>query len=85
MLQRGFDYAYDKRLYDRLRDGHVRPVPEHLQAGLDYQNKLVRFLENHDEPRIASILSETGGPGRRMGRRTNLRRTPTSEGNIHGR
>ena len=37
MLQQGFDYAYDKRLYDRLREGHVRPVREHLYAGLDYQ------------------------------------------------
>jgi hypothetical protein len=51
--QLGFDYAYDKRLYDRLRDGHARPVREHLLAGLDYQNKLARFLENHDEPRAA--------------------------------
>ncbi len=53
MLQQGFDYAYDKRLYDRLREGHARPVREHLYAGLDYQNKLARFLENHDEPRAA--------------------------------
>ena len=37
MLQQGFDYAYDKRLYDRLREGHARPVREHLRAGLDYQ------------------------------------------------
>jgi hypothetical protein len=53
MLQQGFDYAYDKRLYDRLREGHARPVREHLYAGLDYQNGLARFLENHDEPRAA--------------------------------
>jgi hypothetical protein len=57
MLQQGFDYAYDKRLYDRLRDGHARPVREHLRAGLDYQNKLARFMENHDEPRAAMIFS----------------------------
>jgi hypothetical protein len=57
MHQQGFDYAYDKRLYDRLRDGHARPVREHLQAGLDYQSKLARFLENHDEPRAAATLS----------------------------
>ena len=57
MLQQGFDYAYDKRLYDRLRDGHARPVREHLQAGLDYQGKLVRFLENHDEPRAAATFA----------------------------
>jgi hypothetical protein len=57
MLQQGFDYAYDKRLYDRLRDGHARPVREHLHAGLDYQNKLARFMENHDEPRAAATFA----------------------------
>jgi hypothetical protein len=56
MLEHGFDYAYDKRLYDRLRDGHARPVREHLYAGLDYQQKLARFLENHDEPRAAHVF-----------------------------
>src|SRR5512145_1832796 len=55
--QEGFDYAYDKCLYDRLREGHARPVREHLFAGLDYQNKLARFLENHDEPRAAATFS----------------------------
>jgi glycosidase len=57
MLQQGFDYAYDKRLYDRLREGHARPVREHFHAGLDYQNKLARFLENHDEPRAVATFS----------------------------
>jgi hypothetical protein len=56
MLEQGFDYAYDKTLYDRLREGHARPVREHLRAGLDYQNKLARFLENHDEPRAAAAF-----------------------------
>jgi Alpha amylase, catalytic domain len=56
MQQQGFDYAYDKRLYDRLREGHARPVREHFRAGLDYQNKLARFLENHDEPRAAAAF-----------------------------
>jgi glycosidase len=53
MIQQGFDYAYDKRLYDRLKDGPVKPVREHLFAGLDYQRHMARFLENHDEPRAA--------------------------------
>ena len=57
LQQQGFNYTYDKRLYDRLRDGHARPVREHLYAGLDYQDKLVRFLENHDEPRAAATFS----------------------------
>lgn len=56
LLEQGFDYAYDKRLYDRLREGHARPVREHLLAGLDYQGKLARFLENHDEPRAAATF-----------------------------
>jgi hypothetical protein len=56
MQHQGFDYAYDKRLYDGLREGHARPVREHFYAGLDYQNKLARFLENHDEPRAAAIF-----------------------------
>jgi hypothetical protein len=56
MLQQGFDYAYDKRLYDRLREGHARPVREHLFAGLDFQDRLARFLENHDEPRAAATF-----------------------------
>lgn len=56
LLQQGFDYAYDKRLYDRLREGHARPVREHLLAGLDFQDKLARFLENHDEPRAAATF-----------------------------
>jgi hypothetical protein len=57
LLQQGFDYAYDKRLYDRLREGQARPVRDHLRAGLDYQGKMVRFLENHDEPRAAATFS----------------------------
>ena len=56
MQQQGFDYAYDKRLYDRLREGHARSVREHFHAGLDYQDKLARFLENHDEPRAAATF-----------------------------
>ena len=57
LQQQGFDYTYDKRLYDRLREGHARPVREHFHAGLDYQTKLARFLENHDEPRAAATFA----------------------------
>ncbi len=57
LQQQGFDYAYDKRLYDRLREGRARPVREHFLASLDYQTKLARFLENHDEPRAAAAFS----------------------------
>jgi glycosidase len=57
LQQQGFDYTYDKRLYDRLREGHARPVREHFHADMNYQNKMARFLENHDEPRAASAFS----------------------------
>ncbi len=53
LQQLGFDYTYDKRLYDRLLEQHARPVREHFWADLDYQAKSARFLENHDEPRAA--------------------------------
>ncbi len=56
LQQQGFDYTYDKRLYDRLRDGHVRPIREHLHAAPDYQNRMARFMENHDEPRAAATF-----------------------------
>src|SRR6516165_1866972 len=56
LQQQGFDYAYDKRLYDRLREQHARPAREHFLAGMDYQEKLARFLENHDETRAAATF-----------------------------
>lgn len=57
-LQRqGFDFCYDKRLYDRLEHGNADSIRLHLCAGLGYQEKLLRFLENHDEPRAASAFS----------------------------
>lgn len=58
LQQQGFDYAYDKRLYDRLSTETAKAVREHFYAGLDYQDKLARFLENHDEPRAASIFND---------------------------
>jgi glycosidase len=57
LQQQGFDYTYDKRLYDRLEAAQARPVREHLFAGLDFQDHLARFLENHDEPRAAATFS----------------------------
>jgi len=55
MLEQGFDWAYDKRLYDRLVHDNAESVRAHLTAGLDYQDRLVRFIENHDEPRAAAL------------------------------
>jgi glycosidase len=57
LQQQGFDYTYDKRLYDRLEHGAARPAREHLLAGLDFQDRMARFLENHDEPRAAATFA----------------------------
>jgi hypothetical protein len=57
LQQMGFDFAYDKRLYDRLRGKEPMLVQDHLRlASLDYQRRLVRFVENHDEPRAAAAF-----------------------------
>ena len=57
LQQQGFDYTYDKRLYDRLVHGPALPVRQHLLAGLDFQDHMARFLENHDEPRAAATFN----------------------------
>ena len=56
LQQRGFDFCYDKRLYDRLEHETAESVRLHLCADIGYQEKLLRFLENHDEPRAASAF-----------------------------
>jgi len=57
LQQQGFDFCYDKTLYDRMEHGTAEDVRLHLCAGFDYQSKLLRFLENHDEPRAAATFS----------------------------
>lgn len=56
LLAQGFDYAYDKGLYDLLRAQTAGPVRDHLAVDAAQQARLVRFLENHDETRAASAF-----------------------------
>jgi hypothetical protein len=56
LQQLGFDLCYDKRLYDRLVHDGPTEVAGHLQSDPAYQRGLVRFIENHDEPRAAAIF-----------------------------
>jgi alpha amylase-like protein len=60
LLEQGFDYCYDKQLYDQVRHGDPRTVRAHLRAERAYQDRLVRFVENHDEARAAAVF----GPAR---------------------
>jgi hypothetical protein len=57
MLRQGFDYVYDKVLYDRLVEGSAEGVRRHLEADPELQRHCVRFLENHDEPRAAKAFA----------------------------
>lgn len=54
LQQQGFDFCYDKKLYDRLEHSNAEGIRLHLGADLAYQVKLLRFIENHDEPRAAA-------------------------------
>ncbi|MEK7755366.1 MAG: alpha-amylase, partial [Acidobacteriota bacterium] len=58
LQQQGFDFCYDKRLYERLAHGQAESVRAHLTASPGYQQRLVRFIENHDEPRAASVFPD---------------------------
>lgn len=49
LMQLGFDFCYDKTLYDRLTHRDAVAVAEHLRAERGFSDRLVRFAENHDE------------------------------------
>jgi glycosidase len=59
LQQAGFNYTYDKRLYDRLVAGPADSVRAHLRATPEFQDHSLRFLENHDEPRAATAFQPT--------------------------
>ena len=61
LQQQGFDYCYDKKLYDRMEHGDPESVRLHLLADLSYQERMVRFVENHDEPRAAATFPNGKG------------------------
>jgi len=61
LQQQGFDHCYDKKLYDRMEHGDAENVRQHLLADISYQQKMVRFIENHDEPRAAAAFPSGKG------------------------
>ena len=62
----GFDYTYDKQLYDELIGRHY-PQAQHqlLSSPPEYVAASVHFLENHDEP----IASPPNSPRTKIARR----------------
>ncbi len=61
LQQQGFDHCYDKKLYDRMEHGDAENVRLHLLADPSYQERMVRFIENHDEPRAAAAFPDGKG------------------------
>jgi len=60
LLRRGFDYAYDKTVYDLLLADRVAELRERIARGDRMLARGVHFTENHDEPRAATAF----GPAR---------------------
>ena len=85
LQQDGFDFCYDKRLYDRIVGEDARAVRDHLRADLSYQRRLMRFLENHDEPRIASRMPLVAQPAAAVAIATLPGATLWHEGQFEGR
>ena len=61
LQQQGFDHCYDKKLYDRMEHGDSEGVHQHLRADPAYQQGMVRFIENHDEPRASASFPDGKG------------------------
>ena len=56
LLELGFSYAYDKELYDAVRDGRIDAIRTQLAGDMAQQSREARFLENHDEARRAAVF-----------------------------
>jgi hypothetical protein len=56
LLDLGFSFAYDKELYDAVRDVKIEEIQARLGGGVALENRLARFLENHDEARRATVF-----------------------------
>ena len=58
LLNLGFDYCYDKKLYDAIRDQNYGTLEYILSRDRSYHEKTVRFLENHDESRAIEVFNQ---------------------------
>jgi hypothetical protein len=85
LQQQGFDYCYDKTLYDRMIATEPAAVHDHLRADIAYQAKLLRFLENHDEPRVSERMSREAEQAAAVAIATMPGATLWHEGQFEGR
>jgi hypothetical protein len=85
LQQQGFDFCYDKKLYDRLEHDDAESVRLHLCGDVAYQQKLLRFIENHDEPRAAATFSAAKEKAAAVTTSTLLGARLFHEGQLEGR
>lgn len=58
---KGFDYTYDKVLYDHLVSRRAAEIHGHLATRSGFHEHAMRFIENHDEQRAASVFGKAQG------------------------
>ncbi|MFC1863373.1 alpha-amylase family glycosyl hydrolase [Thermodesulfobacteriota bacterium] len=56
LLDYGFDYVYDKHLYDLMNEGSIEKIKTYISMPPEKHQKMLRFLENHDEERAISVF-----------------------------
>ncbi len=54
--QLGFRFTYDKPFYDFLRAGSAGDLRRRLALDFGFEQRMARFLENHDEQRAAAVF-----------------------------
>ena len=80
LVEQGFDACYDKRLYDRLVHGAAVEIRAHLDTDVATQQHMLRFVENHDEPRGASVFEQAAHRAALDNRVHRARRGPVARG-----
>ncbi|HSE97826.1 MAG TPA: alpha-amylase family glycosyl hydrolase [Blastocatellia bacterium] len=58
LLDLGFDLTYEKKLYDGLVERNAGKVNEQLSVSGPMMRGSLYFIENHDEPRAASVFKK---------------------------
>ena len=63
LIDLGFSFAYDKGMYDAVRDNRIAEVRNELGSELEVKGRLAHILENHDEARAVVVFGKAKLPG----------------------
>lgn len=56
LAQLGFDYVYDKKLYELIIQENIPLLNEYIKLNFKYKENRFLFIENHDEQRSAATF-----------------------------